>query len=396
MAIAVVSVMAVGVALETMKGKLSATGALGRDIEYGVEDLVGARLELQEHATSLSTTAAGLDALDALVARVQALPGVERVALADSLPLAGEPLAPDTMFLTLAPSESTGSGHPRRGAAQYVRAGPGLLETLDMTLLSGRSIRPSDADGAPLVAVISEGAAARLWPGDDALGRQIASPRASLTRVPDEWMTIVGVVANAVTTDDVVLRNTVFVPLAQHRTSTVTILARASREEAFRDGLRRGVAEMSVDVAAQDLGVLEGTAMEWTRAARSALAFTAFLGLVALAMVATSAYGVTAFVVSRRRRECAIRLALGCPRGAVSRLVAKSARISVLVGVLCGVAIASIASRYVEAAAFAPVPNSLTTWISVTTVAYLIGAVAAYLPARRASRVHPATALDIQ
>ena len=119
----------------------------------------------------------GRDLFSRVLAASSRLPGVERVAIVDELPGDSRPGASRRGLITADLLSRFPNGQRRAAEADIVRATPGVVETLGLRLLRGRSLMPSDVDGAPLVAVLTESAADALWPGTDAVGQTTATGR---------------------------------------------------------------------------------------------------------------------------------------------------------------------------------------------------------------------------
>src|SRR6185295_13998578 len=213
---------------------------------------------------------------------------------------------------------------------------------------------------------------------------------------PWDWVTIVGVTADVVSsTDDGPLRqsNTMFIPFAQWYQADAVIVARTPTPAGTLEPLRLAINEINPDVAVFDAT----TGNDYVRMNKGVeLAFGALmtsLGTVALGIAVLGVYGVVAYFVSVRRREFGIRLALGATPGRVVKLVVDHAIHIVLIGLLPGVFLVSILSRIGQAWVSAYEPRNIPTWFVVPALILVAGVVAGYVPARRAARVDPNVAL---
>jgi predicted permease len=390
--VALVLVMAAGLYLETMIVKLVERGLLGRRLNYDASHVVAGRVHL---AGPEFSEARGRYFLDRALGEVRRLPDVERAALASGLPGGLRPLAPREMYLVLDDTAAPLAGHPGRGAAEYLSVSPGFLETIGLPIRRGRDFQHADGNGAERVAILSVRAADLLWPGQDPIGRRIAGP-SNLLRTGD-WMTVVGIVDEPVTPNHLAPYSApsqfVFVPFAQHYTPAASIVVRTSRPDAMADPLRRAVRTVDPDVALLDVNTVESTVLAWLGPMRAATTLAGALAALALGIAALGVYAVMAFLTNARSREFGIRLALGATPRQVAKLVVDDAVRIVLIGLLPGVLLASWGSRYLDSRAFGIMPNSITNWVVVPVVVLAAGIVAAYLPARRASRTDPTLTL---
>jgi len=126
---------------------------------------------------------------------------------------------------------------------------------------------------------------------------------------------------------------------------------------------------------------------------RAATALTAISGALALTIATLGIYGVVAYAVSRRTREFGIRAALGASGAQLVRAVLDEAVTVLLIGLLTGVFVTSVTERYLQSQRFGFMPNEISTWVGVLLLILAVGLVAAYLPARRVSRIDPNDAL---
>jgi putative ABC transport system permease protein len=309
--------------------------------------------------------------------------GVSSASLSTHTPLSGsywsEPAVPH------------GQPLPERDTALFVGAGPGFFETMQITLMSGRGFTPRDNAAGTPVAVISEAYAERFFPNQNPLGRHLsARVRGTL-----KDLEIVGVAKN---TNAIGLRrpprSTVYVAQAQLTgdvPTTMEIRVNGSiRETAARiqNGLQAKLKEGPVEV--HPLSAQVEAAMSQERVmATLASAF----GFLALVLACVGLYGLLAYRVTRRTQEIGIRMALGARRSQVVAMVLQGAAGLVLSGIALGLPAAWATSRWIEAMLFQLKPTDPFTIGGAILLLTIVSLAAAYLPARRASRVDPITAL---
>ena len=215
---------------------------------------------------------------------------------------------------------------------------PDFLAALGVPLRAGRLLGDRDVEGALPVAVVSESLARRRWPGGNALGKQIREAR------PDEaprWLTVVGVVGDVAEFYDVA--DTWYLPLAQHeaspRASDMVFAVRTRQPVAgLEPALRRAVASVDPGLAAYDIATPEAMYRESLAVQRSTGLLSAVLAALALVVAAVGVYAAMAAWAGERRREMAIRLAVGAsPRRLLRDLAAPGLRL-VALGLAAGCA----------------------------------------------------------
>jgi len=320
--------------------------------------------------------------LDEIVEKLRAVPDVERVSVADVPPLAG------TFRRTAFPAELD-STDPANGTLSGTESvGPGFVSTAGMRLRRGRDFDEHDDPNAPMVALVNEAAAAAIWHGADPVGKR-------LRFLATNWdVHVIGVV-NTVTSLDVgePPQPIVYFPFKQHPSVRATIYARTEHPSAVAGAAHRLVA--SLEPRLQSARIRTGTEMLDRLLANRRVGtevLTAF-SLVALVLAGLGTYGVVTYGVSQRRRELAIRVALGSSTTRIVRQIVASSLMTSACGVLVGLVMsalggASIANLLYGVRAFDG-PSFALSGAILLAVALL----AAWIPARRATRADPMTVL---
>jgi putative ABC transport system permease protein len=279
-----------------------------------------------------------------------------------------------------------------RAAANIVT--PGWFATYGVTLRAGRDFDRRDLAGAPPVLVVNEAFARRFLAGRDPLGQQVANP-GEVTR------TIVGVVSDALYGP---IRDgappTMYLALAQSAgigppgSTRITVTARAASGPPAQ--LARSVAASLASVdddLAFSFRVLADDLSSSLAQERIVAGLAAFFGGLALLLAGLGLYGITSSVVTARRDELGVRLALGAePRGLV-RLVVTRVLGLVMGGVVVGVAMSAWLSRFVAPLLFGVQPREPTVFVMAIATLLLLGLIAAWLPALRIARIAPAEVL---
>jgi putative ABC transport system permease protein len=383
--IALLLAMSTGLFWEQFGKELRRQRVYGYAVHYDTAAVVTGRVDVRLHGYQ---EAGGRHFFDQAREAVGAIPGIDKVALADSVPGARQSGPRYTTFerYTTAPI----SGNTLKLPSHYIRVSPGFFSTIGLRLQAGRDFGPSDGEGAPPVAVVSRSFADKLWPGRDGLGQQL-NFAGDATAV-----TVVGVTDDPVSSSEsgaLAPAHMIFFPLAQHYEPSLLIVARSATPAAMYDPIRRALRGINDDVAISGLGTVRDSSLAWLAPIRALMILMTSVGVVALGISMLGVYGVVSYFVSLRTREIAIRLALGARPRQVLGLVFGYTRRVVLIGLLPGVWIAASGSRWIENGRLDIMPNDIGTWVLVPLIVLAVGLLAGYVPARRASKVDPNVAL---
>jgi putative ABC transport system permease protein len=326
-----------------------------------------------------------------LMEKVQALPGVEAAAAVNSLPLSNESLKGQLTFEGV----TANAERADLASAEVDQSAitPDYFKVMNTPLLSGRVFTPQDARGQPLVAIIDEMLARRLWPNASPLGRRLTFGR--FPEKVDTWVEIVGVVRRIRHHRlDADVREHVYFPHAQSAKIQMSLVIRTASDSAGMASTVRGAVQ-SLD---PDQPVFRIRTMNEVLAGALAPArFTLWLLLVfagvAAALAAVGIYGVMAHAVTQRTHEIGVRMALGAQTGDVMRLVIRQGLKLALLGVASGLIVALLLTRVLRELLF---DVSATDPLTFGLIALLLSSVtllACFLPARRAMQVDPLAAL---
>ncbi|MGH7574623.1 MAG: ABC transporter permease [Longimicrobiales bacterium] len=351
------------------------------DLGFSPDNVVAARFEPMNQGMDAERSRAFFRAL---VERTRAMPGVESVALATSAPLRIQ----NRRWITVEGYE------PQPGEDMEFHYGVvdgAFFETVRLPLVQGRAFDTGDRAGAPGVAIVNETFARRFWPGEDPIDRRLAAGGPE-----GEMLTVVGVARDGryISLSGEV-RPAVFFPVEQApEVGNLTVLARvtgsassmgrAIRDEARTLEPRLPVAELTT------LSDAFGTAILPQRIAATALGL---FGVLALSLAAFGLYGLVAYAVSLRTHEIGIRIALGAHAGDIRRLVVRNGVRLVTIGTALGLAAAFGVARFVRAFLFGVDATDPIAFIIAPAVLVVVTIFAAAIPARRAARVDPLTAL---
>ena len=304
----------------------------------------------------------------------------------------GAPGAPGEIRLAGAASALPETAVPNA----VIAVSPGYFTAAGVRLLSGRDFDGGDRETSVPVAIVNEWAARHWWPSANAVGQRVQIDTARGARLT---VTVVGVVRdNKAAQPNVLLAADgpeLYRPFEQAPSAFPTFLVRATNGVApqpllrpTRQALIRAVpdrplfTQLASEQVARQLAGVRTNALQ-------ILGFAA-IGLV-LALIGV--HGVLAYTVSRRTREIGIRGALGASRGAIRLMVLRDTMLLVIVGLTIGLPIAGFASRYMSELLHGTSGSDPLVYLFVASVVVVASVVASWIPARRASRVDPLTAL---
>src|SRR6185436_1786710 len=271
---------------------------------------------------------------------------------------------------------------------------PGYLQSLNIPLRHGREITTQDDERAPLVMLVSEGLAARFWPNQDPIGKRIKMPW-NPGRDDEPWRTVVGVVGDVKQYGlDKPGTSAVYLPLAQHPVSFMTLVARTSVDPAEMLGtVKQVVQQLDPDQVPMEAATMQNVMVDSVRTQRFTMFVLAAFAALALALAAIGIYGVMSYVVAQRTHEIGIRIALGARLGNIFGLVMTNALSLAVAGILLGAVGAFALTRLMKSLLFGVMPTDLPTFVVVCISLVVVALVAGYLPARRAMKVDPLVAL---
>lgn len=320
-----------------------------------------------------------------VIERVRAVPGVSAVGAINVLPMINRRMSVD--YSTLDQPVAPGAVAPY---ASYRIVMPGYFQAMGIPLLGGRFLDSSDGAGTMQVGLINEAMARKVWPNRDPVGREIREPAG------DEWFTVVGVVGN------VPARRLsqppepeMYRPFAQeNRTVSLSLSVRVPDGKTDSiSGIQRAVRTVDADVPISQVSVMDQVIDRSLAGSRFfTFLLSGFAGL-ALALCAIGVYGVGSYTVSRLTGEIGIRMALGAAPDRMLRFVIGREMPPVGIGLAIGVVVALLSTRVLSSFLFEVSASDPTIFIGVSLFLVVVALLAIYIPARRAARVDPLTAL---
>jgi putative ABC transport system permease protein len=316
--------------------------------------------------------------------RLRGLPGVQAVGATSSLPMGG--------FYWASPLRVEGLAEPGADENRVVQirvVTPELLPTLGVPVRRGRGFLSSDGPDAQLVALLTESAAARYFPGRNPVGMRVA-----LQDEP-EWAEVVGVVGDvrgSNLAEDA--EPGLYFAHAQRSLRPMSLVLRTGSDPmALVPAIRREVQAVDADLPIFDARTLERVLGEAVSQPRFYMLLLSIFGGAALVLSAIGIFGVMSYAVVQRAREIGIRLALGAPPAAVLRTVVGGALALTMAGVAAGLVGAVLGTRLLSALLFGVAPGDPLTLGSVAVILGGVVVAASYLPARKAVRVDPMVTL---
>ena len=322
-----------------------------------------------------------------LQSRLRAVPGISDAAFTYSLPIDGSNW--NSIFIV---GDKPVPPRSQLPSAAFTPVSAGFFETMGMRLIRGRFFDGTDSATAPKVTVINESLAKRLWPGEDAVGKRL---KQGWPETPNEWREVVGVVAD-VKLNGVAAETPMqaYLPLPQEPPESMAIVARTQGDPAAAGpAIEAAMQQLNKDLPLFQIRTMDdvlGTSL--ARQRMSMLVFVIF-ALVALTLASIGLYGVVAHGVTERMHEIGVRIALGAEQWHVVGMIVRQGLSMALVGTAIGVAGAIALSRWIQSLLFGVTATDPATLAAVVTVLLAVAVVACSVPAWRATRVDPTSAL---
>jgi putative ABC transport system permease protein len=320
--------------------------------------------------------------------RLRALPGVEAVGSNYQLPLSSVALAWEPIGIEGYEPKAPGDERIITSSA-YVS--PDYFRAMGISLVEGRAFAGGDDRNAPPVAIVDDRLAARFWPGGSALGKRLRQG------TDGPWRTVVGVVANTKQYElEAQPPITTYFPVEQYTIRSRFIVVRAAGSvpaAGITSGVMHVLRELDPELPAYDVDTMRQRLDDALARRRLSMSLLTAFATFALLLSAIGTYSVIAWWVDRRRHEVGIRMALGADRARILRLLGREFLLIVGSGLLVGVAGAFALTRLMSGLLFGVASVDAPTFGGVPLLIGLVAMVATYVPARRAMRIDPGTAL---
>jgi predicted permease len=345
-------------------------------------------LTLQIAVPGTYDPAARIQLYERLYADLDAIPGVEAAGLATRLPL-GSQLSTK---LDLRDHPVPDGEQPE---VEFRRAGGRYFDAMGIPILRGRPFDRRDTPATTGAMILSRSLAARLWPGEDPIGRQVRFWFAGIT--PDApWLEVVGIAGDVKHFGlDAEAPDIVYVAASQGGPPASPLLAirTAGDPQALVSAVRERIRAIDPAIVQYDVRTMASRVGESVAGRRFNMLLLGLFGGLALTLAAVGIYGVIGYAVRRRTPELGIRMALGAARGDVLRLVVGGGMRLAATGLALGLVGSLLLTRLIRGLLFEVSPNDPVALVVVTLSLGAVAFVATYLPALRATRIAPTDAL---
>lgn len=374
-ALSLVLLVGAGLFLRTLRNATSV------DLGYDVDRVLLADINLDVRGYAQD---AGQAAYARILEKVKALPGVEAAGAARVTVLSGGSRVTSVSTDGRPVAADNSNGMDTRANV----ISDAYLDALGIRMRAGRNFSPSDVAGAPLVTIISDSLASRLFGTADPIGRSI-----TVVNRPYE---VIGVVP------DTVYRSAIepnplpflYVPLLQNYESGVTLHVRSPGNPLLLiPGVRQALTEVDPHLVLGRPRLLRDEFERSLGDQRMMATMVGLFALLAIVLAAIGLYGVMAHLAGQRTGEIGLRLALGAEPRTIFRLMLTDGLQLVAIGAVIGLGVALVGVRYVENQLFGVAPRDPLTLIGVCAMLFAVAVAACVIPARRAMRVDPAVAL---
>jgi putative ABC transport system permease protein len=323
-----------------------------------------------------------------LLRRVKSLPGVESASFAYTVPMNYY----STGSQVYAEGQAIAAPNRKTPDAAYNVVSPDYFSVMRISILEGRAFTDADTATASHVAIVNQVMAARLWPNQDPIGRKFSTQSAN-----GPFITVVGVARNSRNNDLMDPPDIYFYePFAQNYMATHVLQLRSTLPpESLIPAVEAQVRELDPGLPVFDVMPMERTlaGVNGYFLFHVGVGFAGVLGGLGMLLAVVGLYGVVSFSANRRTHEIGIRMALGAQPGDIFTLVLRQAVVLVATGIGLGVIGALAVTRLLSSLLMGVAPYDPLTFASVAAVLVVVALVACFLPARRAARLDPSTAL---
>ena len=349
------------------------------DRGFDESDLLAFRISLprQEYPDTASIIAFDEELTD----RLSALPGVTSVGVTTIIPSQGN----NATYYSL-PGDDIVTDQDRK-VTNYLGITSGYFDAMDVPIVRGRGIEPSDRVGTGDVAVINEALAKRHWPDQDPIGREIVFSSGPST--------IVGVAANtgvaSATPGEYPM---VYFPVYQHGDRNLGYLVEADAPlESLIESIRSELRAIDPNIPAYSIQPLKGIIDESLGGDTIMAKIMSVVALIAFVLAVAGVYGVMAYSVAQRRHEVGVRMALGAQDRNVVGMIMRQGAVLAAIGIVVGLGVSYGMAKGLSFFLYGVGAFEPATYGGMAAALLLAGIVATYFPARRATRVNPVEAL---
>jgi len=325
---------------------------------------------------------------DQLIERLRNLPGVKSVAGINPLPLSNTNFS--SRFIVEGAPFVPLADRPYAGVRVIT---PDYFQTMSIPNLRGRSFTEQDRENTPRVIIVNEALASRYWPNEDAIGKRLDFTEEDSGK--QEWLEIVGVVGNvrhkALETE---VMPEAYLPYKQSPENFMNLVVRTTTDPASMvPAIRSQVLSVDQDQPVSDIMTMEQRVAKSVAAKRFVMFMLGAFSILALGLAAVGIYGVMAYLVTQRTQEIGVRMALGAQKSDVLKLVVSKGMALAIIGTAIGLVASLALTRLMRSLLFEVTPTDWLTFVTASTVLLIAALLASYIPAHRATKVDPLTAL---
>lgn len=329
---------------------------------------------------------------ESLLDKLKAVPGVQAATLASSIPLSGT----GTRELDIEGRPAPAEGSALRSSV--ISVSDGYFSVMGRDMLRGRTLRATDGTDGSDVVVVNERFATKFFPGEDPIGRRIklkAGPRAT---EPDKWLSIVGIAPTIRQGDQQAVEPeaVAYLPYRAQPPASTNIITRSHVDPASLTTLiRQAVQSVDPDQPVFNVRTMEEVLVEARWPYRVFGSMFTILAIIALVLSSVGIYAVTAYSVTQRTQEIGVRMALGAQGRQVSWLILRQGLIQLAIGLTLGLAASYPVGLVLKSLVVQIPPADPVTAVAITVLLAAVTITACVLPARRATRLDPLTALRV-
>jgi putative ABC transport system permease protein len=328
---------------------------------------------------------------DEVMRRINQLPGVHSAAVAGNLPLTYKG---DSMSISV---EGVPDPPPDQQPDVIYRAiGPGYFSTMGIPMVRGRDFTAQDNGDSKDVVIISEKTAQQFWPGQDPIGKRL-KPGLSTSSSP--WREVIGIVKDVRQNDFVASpkRQMYFTYRQLKNTAANALVVRTNIEPmSLATPVRNSIWSVDKDQTVANIDTMDHIVAQAVARQRFSMLLLGLFAALALLLASIGIYGVMSYSVAQRTREIGIRIALGARRIDVLQMTVKQALKLVGMGMIIGLVAAFLLTRVMATLLYGISATDPVTFIGISVVLLAVAILASYVPALRATRVDPMTALRAQ
>jgi putative ABC transport system permease protein len=359
------------------------------DPGFRADHLLGLNVDLSR--TKYPDTPRRVTFFDEVVRRIQALPGVQSVAIAGNLPLTynGDSMPIGVEGLPDPPPD-------QRPDIIFRAIGPGYFSTMGIPLVRGRDFTEQDTADTDFGVVVSEKTARHYWPDTDPIGKRL---KGGSTTSEGPWRTVIGVVKD-VRQNDFVAEPKMQMYFTYRQLKSLVpnalVVRTAVDPMSLAPSVRNAIWSVDKDQPVSNINAMDDVVSRAVSRQRFSMLLLAIFAGLALVLAAVGIYGVMSYSVAQQTRDIGIRMALGAQRSDVLKMTVMQGLRLVAIGLVIGMAAAFVLTRVMASLLFGISATDPVTFLTIALLLLAVAALASYIPALRATRVDPMIALRYQ